>query len=113
MLCRCGVSSLARRLVMSGWLGAATLRLVRLARYTWWRWGSGLACSASNGIGRPRSRGLGKVDNVVWVVGWLGGVVWIPGHVLGFCITPIPHCRATVFGGCQGGKDALTTPKNC
>jgi len=40
-------------------------------------------------------------------------LVWIPAHVLGFCITPIPHCRATVFGGCQGGKDALTTPKNC
>ena len=42
---------------------------------------------------------------------WLA--VWIPGHAYRFCITPIPHCRATVFWGCQGGKDALTTPKNC
>jgi hypothetical protein len=90
---------------------------IRLKRAVAPEVGRGSVCARSGGIvgsGFGFCWGLGAwLRRLIWVVGRLGGVGLISGHAYRFCITPIPHCRATVFGVCQGGKDALTNSKNC
>jgi len=41
---------------------------------------------------------------LAWAVGWVAGVFWLTGHVLGFCITPIPYCVQQFLWVVKAGK---------
>jgi hypothetical protein len=65
------------------------------------------------GVCSPDPAPLPRFAGLLW---WLFRVVLSPYWLLvgfprwfGFCITPILYCRLMFLGGCQGGKDALTT----
>jgi hypothetical protein len=56
--------------------------------------------------------GVGLGLFVVWVARFGYSVVWVARFGCGAVFSPDTLSVFTIFGVCQGGKDALTNPKN-